>query len=367
MSFSSPGQEHSPWLASLPVKDWPLDTLLRSGDSYVPVALVPTNGGFILMKNPKVIQVELQKASSLFQKITEVRQFGRGGILCCSADKDCVRELLNCFEFAAQPDEAAAMKLIRWVELHIGRSRKRVRKTPPRQQESPGFPSDACRTHLGMEEPRASSLLPAMYICTGSLAASPAARQRNRIKTNPWVAPSPCNSADSGWTGSRFSTEGEDPTQWSSSMGCMRAVDDPVSAGHTRRQISGSSDDEAYSEDFPQSEGSNDDVVTAVETPQTDSACGSSCTTTPLSECSSSRLAETLADKVRRLQADRALVEQKMFEARVEEQASRYQRMQLHREMMQLRRLTLVHSLQELRSDLEQRAAFGKTFLGAGR
>ncbi|KAH8026460.1 hypothetical protein HPB51_020570 [Rhipicephalus microplus] len=90
MSFSSPGQGHSPWLASLPVKDWPLDTLLRSGDSYIPVALVPTNGGFIPMKNPKVIQVELQKASSLFQKITEVRQFGRGSILCCSADQDCV-------------------------------------------------------------------------------------------------------------------------------------------------------------------------------------------------------------------------------------------------------------------------------------
>ncbi|KAH7934666.1 hypothetical protein HPB51_028967 [Rhipicephalus microplus] len=103
MSFSSPGQGHIPWLASLQVKDCPLDTLLRSGDSYVPVALVPTNGGFIPMKNPKVIQVELQKASSLFEKITKVRQFGRGSILCCSADQDCVRELLNRSEFAAQP------------------------------------------------------------------------------------------------------------------------------------------------------------------------------------------------------------------------------------------------------------------------
>ncbi|KAH8021723.1 hypothetical protein HPB51_016387 [Rhipicephalus microplus] len=103
MSFPSPGQGHSPWLVLLPVKDWPLDTLLRSGDNYVPVALVPTNGGSIPMKNPKVIQMKLQKASSLFQKITEVRQFGRGGILCCSADQDCIRELLNCSELAAQP------------------------------------------------------------------------------------------------------------------------------------------------------------------------------------------------------------------------------------------------------------------------
>ncbi|XP_075725351.1 uncharacterized protein LOC142761754 [Rhipicephalus microplus] len=108
MSLSSPGQGHSPWLAALPVKDWPLDTLLRSGDSHVPVALVPIKVGFIPMKNPKLIQLELQKASSLFRKITEVRQFGRGGILCCSADQDCVRELLNCSEFAAQPGEKCA-------------------------------------------------------------------------------------------------------------------------------------------------------------------------------------------------------------------------------------------------------------------
>ncbi|KAH8009597.1 hypothetical protein HPB51_018290 [Rhipicephalus microplus] len=35
------------------------------------------------MKNPKAIQVELRKATSHPQEITEVRQFGRGGILCC--------------------------------------------------------------------------------------------------------------------------------------------------------------------------------------------------------------------------------------------------------------------------------------------
>ncbi|KAH7947770.1 uncharacterized protein LOC119397023 [Rhipicephalus sanguineus] len=259
------------------------------------------------------------------------------------------------------------MKLIRWVEVHIGRSRRRTKKTPKKQQESPGFPSESCpaetgcRAHLDAE-PRASSLLPA-GIRTSSLA-SPA-RQRNRIKTNPWIAPSSCSSADSGWAGSRSSTDGDDPT---ASMGCLRAADDlyqlPESVSPARRELTGgSSDDEAYSEDFLQSEGSND---AAVKTPQTDSACGSSCTTTPLSECSS-RLTETLADKVRRLQADRAMVEQKMLEARVEEQASRCQRMQLHREMMQLRRLTLVHSLQELRSDLEQCAAFRKTLFDARR
>lgn len=103
MSLSSPGQGHSPWLASIPSREWPIDSFLRSGNKSVPVALVPTNGGSIQMKNPKAIQVELRKASSQFQKITEVRQFGRGGILCCSSDQECVRDLLNCSEFASNP------------------------------------------------------------------------------------------------------------------------------------------------------------------------------------------------------------------------------------------------------------------------
>ncbi|KAH8009325.1 hypothetical protein HPB51_014461 [Rhipicephalus microplus] len=55
------------------------------------------------MKNPKAIQVELRKATSHLQEITEVRQFGRGGIICCSADQECIRELLQCSEFAAHP------------------------------------------------------------------------------------------------------------------------------------------------------------------------------------------------------------------------------------------------------------------------
>ncbi|XP_070395152.1 uncharacterized protein [Dermacentor albipictus] len=53
------------------------------------------------LKNPKTIQVELQKASAHFRQITVVRQFGRGGILCCSPDQTCVKELLNCSTFAS--------------------------------------------------------------------------------------------------------------------------------------------------------------------------------------------------------------------------------------------------------------------------
>lgn len=332
------------------------------------------------------------------------------------------------------------MKLIRWVEVHIGRSRKRAKKTPTKQQASPhcSIPSDKCisplhttaegTSHLGCRakpcleaEPRTSNLpkLP-MHIRTSFLGqASPAdARQRSGIKTNPWIASSrsPCgsSSADSGWAGSHSGSEGDygdacqllpphEPRDHWSSMGSLRsraAAGDssmrggsplrtswtldrrpspltgrtstqlPVSARQqqheiARRALTGicdSSEDEAYSEDFLQSEDSSDAVtVVKAGTPQTDSACdpGSSCTTTPLSECSSQlQTTETFADKVRRLQAQRVVVEQKVHEARIEEQASRDQRIQLHCELMQFRRLTLLHSLQELRYDLEQRTAF---------
>ncbi|XP_077487993.1 uncharacterized protein LOC144098916 [Amblyomma americanum] len=375
------------------------------------------------------------------------------------------------------------MKLIRWVEVHIGRSRKKAKKTPTKQQGSPrcgdgpsenlarASPSAAAprllsggqscsrvgnsgRPELHAKaaaavslQPQACSLskLPVAHIRTSFLDQAPMSpadanspRQRSRIKTNPWIASprSPCgsSSADSGWAGSRSSTgsEGSEPGDVTSlllhepswrgghwaSLGSLPPARSnhvasllgasplrprnsstldrrpspligssdlrlasattrrPESARLQRRQTCGrslfgtrisdndssaSSDDEAYSEDFLQSEDSSDvvTVVKAAGTPQTDSACDpGSCTTTPLSECSSQlQRTETLADKVRRLRAQRVLVQQKMHEARVEEQASREQRIRLHRELMQFRRLMLLHSLQGLRSDLEQRTA----------
>lgn len=103
MSVSSPGLGASPWSASVAPQELPLEFFLRSGTGNVPVAMVPTDGGIINMKNPKTIQVELQKASTHYRQITEVRQFGKGGILCCSPDHNCAKELLNCPTFASHP------------------------------------------------------------------------------------------------------------------------------------------------------------------------------------------------------------------------------------------------------------------------
>ncbi|XP_070394971.1 uncharacterized protein [Dermacentor albipictus] len=75
---SQGGRGLSPWAASIPTDELPLDLFIRSGVSNIPVALVPSNGGFIRLTNPQAIQKSLQAATSSYQTITEVRQFGRG-------------------------------------------------------------------------------------------------------------------------------------------------------------------------------------------------------------------------------------------------------------------------------------------------
>lgn len=126
MSLSSPGQEAYSWSASIPPPDLPVELFLRSGTTSVPVALVPSDGGMIRMKNPKAIQNELRMASANFQQITEVRQFGRGGILCCSSDQACVQDLLKCNVFATHPVSsyipphlACTKGLVRGVDISL--------------------------------------------------------------------------------------------------------------------------------------------------------------------------------------------------------------------------------------------------------
>lgn len=126
MPFSSPGPGAFLWSASIPPQDLPVELFLRNGVSSVPVALVPTNDGIIRMKNPKVIQAELRSASAHYQNITEVRQFGRGGILCFSPDQPCVQDLLKCSTFAGSsvsafiPTHLACVKgLVRGVDVNM--------------------------------------------------------------------------------------------------------------------------------------------------------------------------------------------------------------------------------------------------------
>lgn len=59
MSVSSLGQGTSPWSASLFAQDLPLDSFLRNGVMAVTVALVPTNGGVIQLKNFRTVLKDL--------------------------------------------------------------------------------------------------------------------------------------------------------------------------------------------------------------------------------------------------------------------------------------------------------------------
>ncbi|XP_077507348.1 uncharacterized protein LOC144116989 [Amblyomma americanum] len=73
------------------------------GVSSIPVALVPSDGGAIRLNNPEAVQAAVQSTSKHFLRITDIRQFGRGGILCRSPYKDCIEDLLKCTSFANHP------------------------------------------------------------------------------------------------------------------------------------------------------------------------------------------------------------------------------------------------------------------------
>lgn len=106
MSKNSPGRGFSPWMASLRSCDLPLEFFLRSGVPNIPVALVPSNGGSIRLNNPQATQENLHAVTPFYQAITDVRQFGRGGIVCRSPDQNCVADLLKCTSFANSPVSA---------------------------------------------------------------------------------------------------------------------------------------------------------------------------------------------------------------------------------------------------------------------
>nr|XP_054931378.1 uncharacterized protein LOC129386932 isoform X2 [Dermacentor andersoni] len=74
-----------------------------TGLTKVPVALVPSYGESISTKEPRLNLEELEMATPRYQLITEVWQFGRGGVLCCSPDQACVTDLLKCTAFALRP------------------------------------------------------------------------------------------------------------------------------------------------------------------------------------------------------------------------------------------------------------------------
>lgn len=91
------------WSATVALEHLPLEKFGRNGLSIIPVALMPSDGGVIRLKNPKLIQEQLKQASALYQDISDVRQYGKGGIICKSNNLNCVSDLLRCTQFASLP------------------------------------------------------------------------------------------------------------------------------------------------------------------------------------------------------------------------------------------------------------------------
>lgn len=101
MPTSSPGRGVQVWEASLSSADLPLDTYIKNGLNTIPVALVPKEGSLIRMNKVKLLQENLRAASERYQEITDVRPYGKNGIVCRSADLLCVADLLKCTTFGS--------------------------------------------------------------------------------------------------------------------------------------------------------------------------------------------------------------------------------------------------------------------------
>ncbi|UYV71219.1 hypothetical protein LAZ67_8002228 [Cordylochernes scorpioides] len=239
------------------------------------------------------------------------------------------------------------MKLIKWVEVHIGRRRAKKdcgERTPE--------PSPAVVKRL---ENVSNDSKRAMHIRTSFLETAPVSpRQRSRIRTNPWLPRGP-----EGTEPMAVPTLEEEPSSPLPALRSGLKRSDWINfqevaaawAKEAMEQEDIESSDEAYSEDYIQSEdpGTPSDAFLSKEvgSPQADSACGS-CSTTPMSE----------NGPMPRRQSTLAL---KMEAARAEDQDRIHSRIRLQSELAEYRRMMLVHTLRELRRQLEGREAMSNT------
>lgn len=124
MALGSPGTSMASWSASLAASSLSLEAFKRHGVESIPVALVPAGDGVIRAKNSKLLQEQLKLVSQHFMAISEVRQYGRAGLLCRSKDLDCVADLLRCTSFASVPVNA-------FIPPHLACAKGIVRDVDP--------------------------------------------------------------------------------------------------------------------------------------------------------------------------------------------------------------------------------------------
>ncbi|XP_013788633.1 uncharacterized protein LOC106472526 [Limulus polyphemus] len=234
-------------------------------------------------------------------------------------------------------------------------------------------------------------------------------RQRSRIRTNPWLSStrsSICSSVDSGWGSSPSSSPSESsettetqnrtlgPCVLSSSIGRGRDVSlistpqlsfPEVSITRDSDQLSSttsksSSDlriiqglgppalpfsskhgpqnptfdvNEAFPEQLSENgEQDKNSILEVLSNPVVDGACSS--TTSRTSTIHINNISESLDDKVKRLRAERCLVQEKINQIREEQQLRKEEGMMLHQELLEYRRMLLLRTLKGLRLRVEQ-------------
>lgn len=91
------------WSATLQPSEIALEHFAANGVPAIPVAFLPPAEFAIRLKNPKLILDNLQQVTSHYRDVTEVKQFGKNGIVCRSRNLSCVSDLLGCTSFAGIP------------------------------------------------------------------------------------------------------------------------------------------------------------------------------------------------------------------------------------------------------------------------
>ncbi|KAH7970591.1 hypothetical protein HPB49_011482 [Dermacentor silvarum] len=120
-SGSGPGHG-APWSASRPTEPVPLKCFLRNGVSTLPVALVPTDGGSIRLTESESFEEELRLITKHFIDISEVKRFGKRGILCTPSNVQYLNNLLSCTRFASiavRAFSASSSRIVRGVPTDI--------------------------------------------------------------------------------------------------------------------------------------------------------------------------------------------------------------------------------------------------------
>lgn len=109
------------WSARLAPSDINLDLFVSNGLRSIPVALQPLNDSKIRLQNARINQENLKGVTAHFKDVTEVKQFGKNGIICRSHNLACVDRHLLERSFTSEDIRLTSGNILSFGGLHRGR------------------------------------------------------------------------------------------------------------------------------------------------------------------------------------------------------------------------------------------------------